>query len=251
MKKLLTAVLLVVAVPLGDAVPVREFPNKEMRDVFTKIESLVNDHFDYRFSDDVPDVALSLPNKRIGVNITIWTSCDGTQRFFWLLHEMGHHKLGHLSDAGQVLGFTQPWLRPSMELKADSYAIKKMLESGLKAGALRAEMRALFRSNPGDSTHPSGAVRVQNIERALSADATPDEGDGKEVDRDARIQQCLQEKQKRCMVSCQEAWGYSRQKCATEMCTLNPVNLDVWLPACQKQVDRDIRSEKRSRSDDQ
>jgi len=142
-------------------------PDANMRKTFEGIEILVGGHFDYAFSNDCPDVAISSPGRRIWVNSNLWLKSDGYGRLFWLLHEMGHHQLGHLSKAGQVIGFTQPWIRPEMELSADGYAINKMLDSGLKPEKLLGMAVNLFRGNPGDATHPTGAVRVQNIAKVI------------------------------------------------------------------------------------
>ena len=151
------------------AVTSDEMPDDNMRTTFKKIEALVGAEFDYKFSNDCPDVAISIPRGRIWVNPAIWLRADGYGRFFWLLHEMGHHQLGHLSDAGQVAGFTQPWLRPRMELDADKFAIEKMLESGLVKDKIEAMARKIFRGNPGDATHPSGVVRLQKILETIEA----------------------------------------------------------------------------------
>jgi hypothetical protein len=111
---------------------------------------------------------MSFPGNKIIINPRIWASMSSYAIFFAILHEIGHHQLGHTSYAGQIAGLYQPWLRPSMELAADRYAAKKMLESGIKAYKVRAVALEVFGRNPGDSTHPSGVVRARNLADLLS-----------------------------------------------------------------------------------
>lgn len=168
MKILILLVSMLAANATAFAISADDMPDANMRKTFQLIEALVGGKYNYIFRDDVPDVAISQPGRIILVNPDIWLSTDGYGRFFWLLHEIGHHKLGHTSQPGMVAGALQPWLRPQMELAADAFAIKMMLKSELKAERIREMATALFTDNPGDSTHPSGAVRLSKIEKILA-----------------------------------------------------------------------------------
>ena len=136
-----------------------------VKSILLRVESLVGYSFDWNFSPIIPDIARSLPGGVIVINPNYMAGKSPQAVYITLLHECGHHILGHVSQYN-VIGATQPWLLPQMELDADGFAAQKMLEAGFTPqqivyGALEVFGNSPVSPSPG--THPPGALRIQAL----------------------------------------------------------------------------------------
>jgi hypothetical protein len=85
--------------------------------------------------------------------------------YFFIAHEYGHHKLGHI-----VLGansannpYLQVWLTMNMENQADAFAVDYWISRGDKRPIQAGCNTFMAINNPGDQTHPPSALRAQNV----------------------------------------------------------------------------------------
>jgi hypothetical protein len=116
----------------------------------------------------------------------------------------------------------------------------------VRAEQLVNDWETACKSNPA-AVYARGSASFIEHARNLLAQPSPDpnkpaasrrSGSAKET-REERIQACLEEKIKRCIKSCIEQWGNDPERCRREFCTLSEINLRVWRPECEREIDRD------------
>lgn len=156
------------AIPVGLGLGSAAY-QEPIRSTLMRIEALAGYQFDWQFSTMLPDGAMSFPGGIIVVNPgrLQFLSPDGA--FIALMHEAGHHVLGHASPGGVVVGMQQPWLRPQFELDADCWAARRLAGAGNDPSRVLMAAMETFGGGPGDATHPPGFVRIGKIRNCLQA----------------------------------------------------------------------------------
>ncbi len=137
------------------------------------VERIAQARFDWYISPQVPDVGISQPNGVILVNPVIMARYQVPTQYFWLLHEASHHLLGHATYAGAYQYYTQPWLNPQREMDADANAARLMLSAGFTRDQVMYAALEMSYNNPGDASHPPGAIRYENIRRVVAGQIPP------------------------------------------------------------------------------
>ncbi len=138
-----------------------------IRSIFLRVEAWAGFRFDWYLSPNLPDLGMAAPGGVITVNPNLMARVSPQAMYLVLLHECGHHVLGHTSGCGTVVGMIQPFAQPSFELAADRYAALRLLAAGFAPQQIVYAALELYDNKPATPTHPSGRQRVQNIEAAL------------------------------------------------------------------------------------
>lgn len=115
-----------------------------------------------------PDIELVRINKALAVAVhrTIGVSAaletySEIERQFVLAHEVGHILNGD-SYLDPLDNRNQQHFR---ELRADSFAVRVLHNLGWSCEAITTYVGQLLIDSPGTSTHPSGSVRVMNLQQ--------------------------------------------------------------------------------------
>lgn len=154
------------SVPVGFGLGATQFA-EPIRSTLLRVEMMAGYRFDWQFSPMIPDSAMSFPGGIIAINPQRMNATPDAV-FFVLMHEAGHHVLGHTSQAGVVATMQQPWLLPNMELGADRWAVVQLAQAGVHPDRILLAALEIFGNNPGDATHPPGTVRMANVRSALA-----------------------------------------------------------------------------------
>ncbi len=135
--------------------------------IINEVEDLTGRAFRWYVTPDPRfDIAKALRSSVIVLNPEKLAKADTHLQLFILLHEAGHHELGHLS--GVSVGAES---RKQLELDADAFAAKKLLERGFKGHEIVWIALTSFRENSAsDANHPSGEERLKNIRTVVLKD---------------------------------------------------------------------------------
>jgi len=111
-----------------------------------------------------------------------------------------------------------------------------------------------FPVRPDTAGQISGAIEIQSI-RLTAPREDPDENSEEPLnrrntkrsdseERQKAIQECMEERPAACVGVCMESYGHSEFMCRTRFCRPeDPVNIRSWRRKCERQVDRDRRSQ--------
>lgn len=129
-------------------------------------ENMAGFQFDWFFNPMLPDGAMAFPGGVIVLNPNVIGRLDALSLQFLLLHEAGHHVLGH-TRGFNGMDFSQPWLAGKKESDADVYAAQTLVRNGVPPQNVALAAMNTVGNGPGDATHPPGLVRVQIIRKSI------------------------------------------------------------------------------------
>lgn len=135
--------------------------------LLAEVEFRTNRRFRWYLNPSLPDIAMAMPGGIIVINPAVMGMHSLDTQLFFMFHEAAHHIDGHATAAGRIAVMHQPWLSPTLELRADCYAAKMMMSMGIPNNRIEYAIFAATADKPRTQTHPSGAERLANVRSCL------------------------------------------------------------------------------------